>query len=60
LASEPAIHEAPEVYWKHSRPKPPTPYAQDPAHAARLWELSAQMVGLPYAKPAPRSEEEAA
>ena len=60
LACEPSIHDSPDVYWKHSRPKPPTPYALDPAHAARLWELSAQMAGLPYAKPAPQAVEEAA
>lgn len=46
LASEPSIQEAPELYWKHSHPKAPSPYALDPAVAHRLWELSARMCGV--------------
>jgi retinol dehydrogenase 12 len=47
LATEPSIQNSNEVYWKHSRPKPPNPFALSPRAGARLWEISARMCGLP-------------
>ncbi len=47
LATEPSLQNAPQVYWKHGKPQDPDPYALNPTHAARLWEISAKMVGLP-------------
>ena len=47
LAAEPSIQDSTEVYWKHSQPKAPSKYSLDPENSRRLWELSAQMCGLP-------------
>jgi NAD(P)-dependent dehydrogenase (short-subunit alcohol dehydrogenase family) len=46
LATEPAIQDSPEIYWKDSHPKAPNPYALDETAARRLWDLSEQMCGL--------------
>ena len=46
LAVEPSIQDAPEIYWKHAKPKPPNPYALDEAAAGRLWELSSRMCAI--------------
>jgi NAD(P)-dependent dehydrogenase (short-subunit alcohol dehydrogenase family) len=46
LATEPSIQQSSEIYWKHSSPKPPNPYALEPEAARRLWALSEQMCGL--------------
>jgi retinol dehydrogenase 12 len=46
LATEPGIQNSTEVYWKHGRPKSPSPYALDPEAAQRLWKISAQMCGM--------------
>ena len=35
------------IYWSNQQPKQPSPAATDPDAAARLWDLSAQLVGLP-------------
>jgi NAD(P)-dependent dehydrogenase (short-subunit alcohol dehydrogenase family) len=53
LASEPSIQGSSEIYWKHSMPKVPKPYALDPENGKRLWALSEKMCGIPagdYAK----------
>lgn len=47
LATEPSIQEAAEIYWKHGAVKAPNPRALDPESARRLWEISAEMCGLP-------------
>lgn len=47
LAVEPSIQDSREIYWKHGAVKAPNPYALDPDAARRLWEISAQMCGLP-------------
>ncbi|MBI4731708.1 MAG: SDR family NAD(P)-dependent oxidoreductase [Chloroflexi bacterium] len=47
LAVEPSIQGSQEIYWKHGVVKAPNPYALDPDAARRLWEISAQMCGLP-------------
>ena len=46
LATEPAIQNSPEIYWKDAHPKAPNPYALDEAVARRLWNLSEQMCGI--------------
>ncbi len=46
LATEPSIQSSPEIYWKHSQPKPADPYALDADAAQRLWKLSFQMCGI--------------
>jgi NAD(P)-dependent dehydrogenase (short-subunit alcohol dehydrogenase family) len=46
LATEPAIQDSPEIYWKDSHPKAPNPYALDEGSAGRLWDLSEQMCGI--------------
>lgn len=46
LASEPSIQESDKIYWLHSKAKPPSRYAQDPAAARRLWELSEKMCAI--------------
>jgi NAD(P)-dependent dehydrogenase (short-subunit alcohol dehydrogenase family) len=46
LATQPAIQNSPEIYWKDSHPKAPNPYALDKDAARRLWELSEQMCGI--------------
>jgi hypothetical protein len=46
LATDPSIHNSPEIYWKDSHPKAPNRYALDKDAAKRLWALSEQMCGL--------------
>ncbi|MFZ5908489.1 MAG: SDR family NAD(P)-dependent oxidoreductase [Chloroflexota bacterium] len=46
LATEAGIQNSTEVYWKHGKPKSPSPYALDPQVAQRLWTISAQMCGI--------------
>jgi retinol dehydrogenase 12 len=46
LATEPAIHDADDLYWKHGQPKHASRRALDASAAHRLWEVSAQMCGL--------------
>ena len=48
LASEPSIQNSSEIYWKHSMPKAPKPYALDPENAKRLWALSEKMCGVSF------------
>ena len=45
LLFNPALPGSPHVYWKHGKPKRPNPYALDPDHGWRLWEISARMTG---------------
>ena len=35
------------IYWSNQKPKQPSPAATETDAAARLWDLSAQLVGLP-------------
>jgi NAD(P)-dependent dehydrogenase (short-subunit alcohol dehydrogenase family) len=51
LATEPGIEFAPEIYWKDSRPKPPSRQALDRETARRLWELSEKMCGIEQEEP---------
>jgi NAD(P)-dependent dehydrogenase (short-subunit alcohol dehydrogenase family) len=46
LATEPAIQNAVDIYWKHGAVKAPNPRALDPASARRLWEVSEEMCGI--------------
>jgi retinol dehydrogenase 12 len=46
LATEPAIQNSPEVYWKDAHPKAPNPYGLNAEAARRLWDLSEQMCGI--------------
>ncbi|HVN15651.1 MAG TPA: SDR family NAD(P)-dependent oxidoreductase [Anaerolineales bacterium] len=46
LATEPGVQNSAEVYWKHGKPKSPSPYALDAQAAQRLWNISAQMCGI--------------
>lgn len=46
LATEPSIQDAADIYWKHGKPKAPSPYALNFEAANLLWKLSAQMCGL--------------
>ncbi len=46
LATDPALQDSKEIYWKHYKPKAPSDYALDPEAAGQLWKLSAQMCGL--------------
>lgn len=45
LLTEPGIQDAPQVYWRHGEPRPCSKQALDLESAARLWDLSAKMVG---------------
>jgi retinol dehydrogenase 12 len=45
LATEPSIQNAGQIYWKHGKPKDPSPYALNLEAAGQLWRLSAQMCG---------------
>jgi NAD(P)-dependent dehydrogenase (short-subunit alcohol dehydrogenase family) len=49
LATNPSIQDSHEIYWKHGKPKAPSPYALNEDAARRLWEMSAQMCGLKQA-----------
>jgi NAD(P)-dependent dehydrogenase (short-subunit alcohol dehydrogenase family) len=46
LATEAAIQESTEVYWRHCTPRQATPAALDRQAAGRLWQLSARMCGV--------------
>jgi NAD(P)-dependent dehydrogenase (short-subunit alcohol dehydrogenase family) len=46
LLFDPAVRESPDIYWKYGKPKAPNPYALNPDHARRLWDISAQMTGV--------------
>jgi NAD(P)-dependent dehydrogenase (short-subunit alcohol dehydrogenase family) len=46
LVTEPSIHDADDLYWKHGQPKRASRRALDANVACRLWEVSAQMCGL--------------
>jgi retinol dehydrogenase 12 len=46
LATEAAIQDSTEVYWRHGAPRQATPEALDRQVAGRLWHLSAQMCGV--------------
>ena len=47
LATEPAIQDSTHVYWKNKLPARPSARASNPQSARQLWELSAQMCGIP-------------
>lgn len=47
LATEPSIQDAADLYWKNGRPRKPSYEALNPQAAKQLWELSAQMCGVP-------------
>jgi NAD(P)-dependent dehydrogenase (short-subunit alcohol dehydrogenase family) len=47
LATEPSIHDSDHVYWKNKKPVRPGTRASNPQSARQLWELSAQMCGIP-------------
>jgi NAD(P)-dependent dehydrogenase (short-subunit alcohol dehydrogenase family) len=49
LASSPEVADVSGRYFANSRPKSSSPASRDTAAAARLWEVSAQLVGLPSA-----------
>lgn len=44
LSEDPDRSQA--IYWKHGKPKKPSPHALQPEDGWRLWELSAQMCGV--------------
>ena len=46
LLSEPSIQEASEIYWKHGKPKSPSPVVKDGNSAQRLWDISVGMSGM--------------
>ena len=46
VAADPSVEGSLEVYWKDCRPVPPSEYAQRADEAARLWALSARLVGV--------------
>ncbi|HEY0555389.1 MAG TPA: SDR family NAD(P)-dependent oxidoreductase, partial [Thermoanaerobaculia bacterium] len=46
LAADPALEGVTEKYFEKKIAVPPAPLAQDEALAKRLWEVSAEMVGL--------------
>ena len=46
LATEAAIQDSTEVYWRHGTPRRAAPEALDRQTAGRLWQLSAQMCGV--------------
>jgi NAD(P)-dependent dehydrogenase (short-subunit alcohol dehydrogenase family) len=47
LAQKPSKEKVGEYYWKDSLPKAPSPVAQDPELARRLWERSCKMCATP-------------
>jgi NAD(P)-dependent dehydrogenase (short-subunit alcohol dehydrogenase family) len=47
LATEPSIQDSMHVYWKNKKPVRPGDRASNPQSARQLWELSAQMCGIP-------------
>ena len=46
LATDPSLQRTTDLYWKHGKPKAPSPYALNLEAAGQLWKLSAQMCGL--------------
>ncbi len=46
LAADPALQDVTGCYFERSRRLDPSPRAQDTALAARLWDVSAELVGL--------------
>jgi NAD(P)-dependent dehydrogenase (short-subunit alcohol dehydrogenase family) len=46
LLTEPTIQKSPEIYWKHSQPKAPSPYALNADAARQLWKISEVMCGI--------------
>ena len=46
LLTEPSLQDAPELYWRHGRPRPASPAGRDVESAARLWALSERMCGI--------------
>jgi NAD(P)-dependent dehydrogenase (short-subunit alcohol dehydrogenase family) len=46
LATEAAIQDSPEIYWRHSQPRQASRRALDREAAARLWQISSQMCGI--------------
>jgi NAD(P)-dependent dehydrogenase (short-subunit alcohol dehydrogenase family) len=49
LASAPAVDSISGRFFLHQRARPTKPVASDPEVAARLWRVSAELVGLPVA-----------
>lgn len=47
LAADPALTGVSGVYFNRTTPAEPSREARDPEAARRLWEISAQLVGLP-------------
>ena len=47
LLTEPSIQDSPEIYWKHGHPKTASRFGLDLTAAARLWDLSESMCGIP-------------
>jgi NAD(P)-dependent dehydrogenase (short-subunit alcohol dehydrogenase family) len=41
-----SVDVAKGLYWKHGKPKPPSPYALEPSVGRRLWQASSQMCGI--------------
>ena len=48
LAADPAVEASAALYWRGCRPKTPSRYARNAAHAARLWALSERLCGLTW------------
>lgn len=46
LVSDPGLQSSTEVYWRHGKPKNPSPFALDPEPASRLWALSEKMCAI--------------
>lgn len=49
LATDPSVGESQAAYWKDCQPKAPSRYAQRPAEAARLWNLSERLCDVAWA-----------
>jgi NAD(P)-dependent dehydrogenase (short-subunit alcohol dehydrogenase family) len=54
LAARPDLADVSGKYFEEARMVDPAPAARDEALARRLWDVSAEMVGLPVAATAPR------
>lgn len=52
LATDPAIHDSQEIYWKNCVPKRPSIHALNTQSARQLWNSSAQMCGISSQVPA--------
>jgi NAD(P)-dependent dehydrogenase (short-subunit alcohol dehydrogenase family) len=46
LAADPELHDVTGRYFERHRQLDPAPLAQDPVAAARLWDVSAELVGI--------------